>query len=446
MVDYTNKRKNKLKNEVKAYALLGFPMGWWTLFFVVAFFSALFFSFTNVSLKKLATGAEIKFTLDNYKRIFCPDFAKFDGDLWDSMGVTVVWTVVMTLGNNLMGLVCAFLINSLKKGKRFFLALLFWPSLVSGVVGSDVTKMVFGSDNNSLANKIVMFFGGQPITAKEFDALTAVRMENTGKVRGVFDVNFDKREFSAVHIMDGWRTWAMRDVSPSVYHATRSRFASADEQLSKLLELLDGKEITSAGHLSARNFSFGDEIMMEEDGKLNFYVDADFDVDAVFGTFVCTDKNDDWLNIYANYDIAEDRPCDTLELTLCKGDGSEESWSYPLNAAEKDVLLRKMEEEGVTVPEQADLTVLSAEEELALVKQISLLPEEIIGAAADRDPSRLNKYAVALCAQFHRFYNACRIKEAEDEVRDARLVLCRAARQTIYNVLTMIGVEAPEHM
>ena len=53
---------------------------------------------------------------------------------------------------------------------------------------------------------IGMFFGGQPITAKEFDALTALRMENTGKVRGVFDVNFDKREFSAVHVMDGWRT------------------------------------------------------------------------------------------------------------------------------------------------------------------------------------------------------------------------------------------------
>ena len=191
---------------------------------------------------------------------------------------------------------------------------------------------------------IGMFFGGQPITVEEYNALTALRMENTGKVRGVFDVNFDKREFSAVHIMDGWRTWAMRDVSPSVYLATRSRFASADEQLSKLLELLDGMEITSAGHLSARNFSFSDEIMMDEDGKLNFYVDADFDVDAAFGTFVLTDKNDDWLNIYANYDIAEDRPCDTLELTLCKGDGSEESWSYPLNAAEQEVLMRKMEE------------------------------------------------------------------------------------------------------
>ena len=190
---------------------------------------------------------------------------------------------------------------------------------------------------------IGMFFGGQPITVEEYNALTALRMENTGKVRGVFDVNFDKREFSAVHIMDGWQTWAMRDVSAAVYHATRSQFASSDDKWRKLLDHLSGKEITSAGHLSARDFSFGDEII-ESDGKLNFYVQTEFDVDAAFGTFVLTDKNDDWLNIYANYDIAEDRPCDTLELTLCKGDGSEESWSYQLNAAEQDVLLRKMEE------------------------------------------------------------------------------------------------------
>lgn len=213
--------------------------------------------------------------------------------------------------------------------------------------------------NGAAPDKFIgMFFGGQPITAKEFDALTALRMENTGKVRGVFDLNFDKREFSAVHIMDGWQTWAMRDVSAAVYHATRSQFASSDDKWRKLLDHLGGKEITSAGHLSARNFSFSDEIMMEENGKLNFYVDADFDVDAAFGTFVLTDKNDDWLNIYANYDIAEDRPCDTLELTLCKGDGSEESWSYPLNAAEKDVLLRKMdafcmEQTGMSLREYA---------------------------------------------------------------------------------------------
>lgn len=110
----------------------------------------------------------------------------------------------------------------------------------------------------------------------------------------------------------------------------------------ELLDHLNGKELTSAGHLTAQNFSFSDEIMIEN-GKLNFYVQADFDVDAAFGTFVCTDENNDWLNIYANYDIAQDRPCDTLELNLCKGDGTEENWSYHLNAAEKEVLARKME-------------------------------------------------------------------------------------------------------
>ena len=198
-------------------------------------------------------------------------------------------------------------------------------------------------DNGVGPDKFIgMFFGGQPITAKEFDALTSLRMENTGKVRGLFDVNFDKLEFSAVSIMDGWQTWAMHDVSVAVYHATRSQFASNDDRWRKLLDHLSGKEITSAGHLTANNFSFSDEII-ETDGKLNFYIQADFDVDSAFGTFVCTDQNDDWLNIYANYDVEKDHLCDTLELNLCKGDGSEESWFYRLNAAEQEVLLRKME-------------------------------------------------------------------------------------------------------
>ena len=198
------------------------------------------------------------------------------------------------------------------------------------------------SAEHSTDKFISLYSQAQPITPEEYQQLMQLRMENTGKVAGVFDLDFDKREFSAVHIMNGWTTWAMRDVIPSVYQATRPRFATAEEQLRKLLDLLDGMELTSAGHLTARNFSFSDEFLIEN-GKLNFYVQADFDVDAAFGTFVCTDENDDWLNIYANYDIMRDRPCDTLELNLCKGDGTEENWIYHLNAAEQEVLARKME-------------------------------------------------------------------------------------------------------
>ena len=190
---------------------------------------------------------------------------------------------------------------------------------------------------------IHLFSRGTLLTPEEYQQMLAERMENTGKVTGVFELDFDKREFSAVHIMDGWRIWAMQDVSAAAEQAFRNNDVSVDDRYRILLSQLGGREITSAGHLSARNFSFSDEII-ESDGKLNFYVQSEFDVDAVFGTFVLTDENDDWLNVYANYDIAHGRPCDTLELTLCKGDGSEESWSYQLNAAEQDVLLRKMEE------------------------------------------------------------------------------------------------------
>ena len=185
---------------------------------------------------------------------------------------------------------------------------------------------------------ISLYSQAQPITPEEYRHLMHLRMENTGKVTGVFDLNFDKREFS----IEGWKTWAMQDVSTAVYRAAKKQLVSGDVMLQKLLECLNGKEITSAGHLSARNFSFGEEII-ESDGKLNFYLQADFDVDAAFGTFVCTDQNDDWLNIYANYDIEKGRPCDTLELNLCNGDGTEENWSYHLNAAEQEVLARKME-------------------------------------------------------------------------------------------------------
>lgn len=111
-------------------------------------------------------------------------------------------------------------------------------------------------------------------------------------------------------------------------------------------------------------------------------------------------------------------------------------------------ILRNAAENGVAVPEMetVDLTVLTHTDEKALIKAIALLPEEIQEAAQTRDPSKLNKYAVQLAAQFHRFYNACRIMDAEPALRDARLCLCQAAVQTVRNALHIIGVDAPEKM
>ena len=111
-------------------------------------------------------------------------------------------------------------------------------------------------------------------------------------------------------------------------------------------------------------------------------------------------------------------------------------------------VLKNAQESGIALPDtgKTDLSVLIGADERQLIKQVALLPEEIVQSAVSRDPSRLNKYAVALAQQFHHFYNACRIKDAEPAVRDARLTLCLAAKQTIENVLKLIGVDAPESM
>lgn len=181
-----------------------------------------------------------------------------------------------------------------------------------------------------------------PVTAEQYDQLLALRMETPDKVTGVFDLDFDKQAVSTVDAAEGWKTWSMQDASTAVYHAYRKNHLRPEQYMSRFLEKLEGRELTSAGHLSARDISFSEEIT-EIDGLLDFYMDTYFDVDAVFGTHVCTGENDDTLNVYANYDMAAGQVCDGLEVDLQRADGREEAVEYRLNAVEKATLLRKMD-------------------------------------------------------------------------------------------------------
>ena len=94
----------------------------------------------------------------------------------------------------------------------------------------------------------------------------------------------------------------------------------------------------------------------------------------------------------------------------------------------------------------ADVSLLSTPEELEVIKQLASLPEEIRLAARDYDPSRINRYVTELAARFHKFYTVCRIKDAEEGVLEARLLLCVAVRRVIETALGIIGVSAPEKM
>ena len=111
-------------------------------------------------------------------------------------------------------------------------------------------------------------------------------------------------------------------------------------------------------------------------------------------------------------------------------------------------LIARLAEEGEKVPQAGDVdaALMGTAEELALMKALAQFPEEIHLAARDFDPSRINRYLVALAGDFHRFYNACRIKGEEQGVLSARLKLADTVRAVLANGLGLLGVSAPEKM
>lgn len=111
-------------------------------------------------------------------------------------------------------------------------------------------------------------------------------------------------------------------------------------------------------------------------------------------------------------------------------------------------LVAALAADGHSVPpvDTIDITLLNQEVERELIKQMSLLPEELKLAARDYDPSRLNRYVIELAARFHRFYNACRIRGEDTALLSARLKLADTVRSVIRNALDIVGVTAPEKM
>ena len=196
-----------------------------------------------------------------------------------------------------------------------------------------------------------MFSRGEKISPEQYKAYAQERMENTGRVTGAFDINLDTGRFDALNIMDGWQSFHIQDISTASYFAMKKATASMDERWRIFLDRLDGKQIRSEEpqyisgklKLTETDISFSEDII-ENNNLLEFYMEIVFDADKVFGTNVCTDENEDFINVYANYDMDTHQVCDALEIYLVRGDGSEEAFRYQLSKDEKLLLLPKMDE------------------------------------------------------------------------------------------------------
>jgi arginyl-tRNA synthetase len=94
----------------------------------------------------------------------------------------------------------------------------------------------------------------------------------------------------------------------------------------------------------------------------------------------------------------------------------------------------------------ADLDLLSAPEEIRIIKKLLMYPMIFENAVNAHEPHRITFYLQELSGMFHPFYNKYRIVGDDPALTGARLQLCEAIRIVLRDGLAILGISAPEKM
>jgi len=139
-----------------------------------------------------------------------------------------------------------------------------------------------------------------------------------------------------------------------------------------------------------------------------------------------------------------------FDLDLAKSQSSDNPVYYIQYAhARIASVLRQMQDKGLqwdAVSGEQNLFRLNEAHEDALMVNLSRYPELVETAAINHEPHLLAHYLRDLANDFHTYYNAHQFLVDEEDLRNARLNLIQATRQTIANGLKLLGVSAPDSM
>ncbi|MCK5147019.1 arginine--tRNA ligase [bacterium] len=142
-----------------------------------------------------------------------------------------------------------------------------------------------------------------------------------------------------------------------------------------------------------------------------------------------------------------------FDLSLAKTESDENPVYYVQYAhARTCSVIRHAEEQGHDLSTEADITLLDAPEELALMKILLIYPDIVSLAAREYAPHKIPTYLEEAASAYHRFQHAGKVDASLRVVTDnvhttaARIVLCRATRLVLANGLHLLGISAPEKM
>ncbi len=98
------------------------------------------------------------------------------------------------------------------------------------------------------------------------------------------------------------------------------------------------------------------------------------------------------------------------------------------------------------IPVSREIGVKLSRQEIQLIDYLGRLPQEIQRAAREMKPLLISSYVYEVARAFNDFYSACPVLQADNNIRDFRLRLVAAARQTIINSLNLLGISLPDVM
>ncbi len=99
-----------------------------------------------------------------------------------------------------------------------------------------------------------------------------------------------------------------------------------------------------------------------------------------------------------------------------------------------------------TVPDTADLSYLSTEDEFLLVKLLGAFKDAVRESAERYEPFVITRHVTEIAKAYNKFYNSHPILNAEENVKNARLQLTKAVGIVIKTGLGLVGIDTPENM
>ncbi len=138
-----------------------------------------------------------------------------------------------------------------------------------------------------------------------------------------------------------------------------------------------------------------------------------------------------------------------FDIEVAKSQSSENPVFYVQYAnARINSIFAHAEEKGFSIEDfrDSDLDLLSAPEEMRIIRKLLMYPVVFEGAAITHEPHRITFYLQELSGLFHPYYNKYRVIDDDRELSKARLLLCEAVRIVLRDGLTILGISAPEKM